>query len=288
MSNGQEEKWYLRFHGEAVGPFPSFQIARYLLLQRLRHDDEISRDKLKWYSIGDVPEVWPEKRLAATGISDAEKRRLEATRRWVEEHAGLFVPLDEAAGAEEELLFEDEVYHPRRRSRPPLQRIAGYLLALLLAAVAITVPFLLPEGPAMDDPQCEAAASPGVNWSNCPLQGSRLENADLGRARLRNTNLSAAVLRAANLANSDLAYADLSLANLRGANLQGAVLTGANLRNADLQFANLKNTDLSYADLTGAVLKGAALDGARLGYAVLGEETLCMPESVGRCIPAKR
>lgn len=288
MSSMQQEKWYLRFHGEAVGPFPSFQIARYLLLKRLQTDDEISRDKLKWYPIIEVKEVWPEKRLAAAGIDEAEREGLEATRRWVEEHATLFLPQDEAHGVEEELLFEDEVYHPRHQGGTPVRRITGYLLALLLAAVAVAVPFMLPEGDAPDTPRCDDAPAMGVNWSNCRMDGARLENADLREAVLRNINLNNAVLRAANLAGSDLAYADLSLANLRAANLAGANLSGANLRNADLQSSDLSGANLTYADLSGASLKGATFEGAQFGYAVLGDDTLCMPESVGRCIPGRR
>jgi len=288
MGTGQEEKWYLRLHGEAVGPFPSFQIARYLLLQRLHQDDELSRDKVKWFPIRDIPEVWPDKRSSAPGVSEAEKQRLQATRRWVDEHATLFVPLDEMRGAEEELLFEDEVYHPRLPESPPVHRLVGYGLALLLALAVITVPFLLPEGQMVDVPQCDAPAAPEVNWNNCRMEGTRLENSDLHRSRMRNADLSAAVLRAANLADSDLAYANLSQANLRGANLSGAMLTGASLRKSDLRSANLAKADLSYADLSGARLTGAKLDGALLGNAIIDEQTICMPESVGRCIPARR
>lgn len=288
MSNGQEEKWYLRLHGEAVGPFPSFQIARYLLLQRLHHGDEISRDKLKWFSIKEVTEVWPDKRLSAPGVGEGEKQRLLATRKWVDEHASLFVPLDEAHGVEEELLFEDEVYHPKHHGAPSSQRLVSYGLAVLLALAAVTVPFLLPKRQMVDVPQCDASAAPGVNWNNCRLERSRLENADLKQAHMRNANLSSSVLRAANLSGSDLAYTNLSLSNLRGANLSGANLTGANLRNSDLQSANLEKADLSYADLSGASMSGVKLEGAMLGNTIINEQTICMPESIGRCIPARR
>lgn len=288
MTSGQEEKWYLRLHGEAVGPFPSFQISRYLLLQRLHHDDELSRDKLKWFTIKDVPEVWPDRRLSAPGVSDLEKQRLQATRKWVEEHASLFVPLDDVHGVEEELLFEDEVYHPQHHESQTLPRPVAYGLALLLAVAVVTIPFLLPEREMVDVPQCDVAPGPGVNWNNCQLERQRLENANLQGAHLRNVDLSASVLRAANLSSADLAYANLSRSNLRGANLAGAMLTGASLRNSDLQSANLNNADLSYADLSGARLSGARLEGALLGNAIVDEQTICMPESVGRCIPARR
>lgn len=288
MDGGNDEKWYLRYHGDALGPFPGYQIARYLLLQRLHLDDEVSRDRHKWYTIREVPEVWPEKRLSSPGISDEEKQRLQATRKWVEEHAALFASREEAPVVDALPTFAEEPYHARHKEKRGLNRLAGYALALLLAAAVISVAFLMPRGNTLDYPQCDLPAGPGVNWSNCQLQGSRLENADLSQSLLRNANLQGSVLRAANLASSDLAYANLSQANLRGANLSGATLTGSDLRNSDLQSANFTGADLSYADLRGALITGARFDGARLGNAVLDEQTLCMPESIGRCIPARR
>ncbi|MGM0592942.1 MAG: pentapeptide repeat-containing protein [Pseudomonadota bacterium] len=287
MGESQGQQWYLRFHGEAVGPFPAWQIARYLLLRRLVPEDEISRDKTRWYTLREIPEVLPEKRLQAASLSDRERRRLEATRRWVEEHPELFVPLDQAQGVEDELLLEEEVYHPQLPARRP-RPVGAYLIALALVAAVVVIPFLLPEGVAPDLPQCDAAPAAGVNWSNCLMQGRRLENQDLSGATLRNANLAGAVLRASNLAGADLAYTNLSASNLRGANLRGARLTGADLRGSELQSADLRQADLSYADLTDARLGGARLEGAKLGYAIMDEVTLCMPDSVGRCIPARR
>ncbi len=79
-----------------------------------------------------------------------------------------------------------------------------------------------------------------------------------------------------------LYYANLALSEMSGAQLQGAQLKGANLRNA-----NLEGAALSYADLTGAMLEGAKLNNVRFGYAVWEGNINCMPESVGKCIPAR-
>ncbi len=287
MSETQAEKWYLRYHDETLGPFPTVQIARYLQLQRVKAEDKISRDKDRWYSIRDVAEVWPENRLGAATISDLEKQQLQATQRWIDEHPTLFVPLDEARGAEAELIMES-ASRAAHQEEGASQRLAGYAVAVILALVVIALAFLLPRGKELSLPQCDAPAAPGVNWSNCRMQGNRLENVDLHDAILRNSDLSNGVLRAANLAGIDLAYANLSQANLRGANLFGAQLTGASLRRANLQSANLRDADLRYADLTGANIDGAALTGAKLDNAILSDEVACMPGSVGRCIPGQR
>ena len=286
MVQRQDEKWLLRVQGETRGPFPTVQIARYLLLQRLTPQDEISLDGSRWYTITEVAEVQPEKRLANPSLPGEERQILEATRRWVEEHTELFARA--AHGVEGELALADELYHPQVHAAPKVNRRLGILIALLLSISVIATAFLLPQGGDVDYPQCDRPPSAGVNWNNCRLQGSRLGNSDLRNARLRNADLSGAVLRAANLSQSDIAYTDLSLANLRGANLQQADLTGANLRNADLRSASLRGGNLSYADLSGADLSGADLAGARLDYAIWSEEFTCMPESLGRCIPARR
>lgn len=287
MSETQAEKWYLRYHDETLGPFPSVQIARYLLLKRVKADDKISRDKEHWYNIKEVAEVWPDKRLTTAGVSELEKQQLEATQRWVDEHPNLFVPLDEARGAEAELMLEGAT-HASRQENSSTQRVIGYAVAVALALIVGVLAYLLPRGKELSLPQCDAPAAPGVNWSNCRMPGNRLGNADLHGAILRNSDLGSAVLRAANLKGTDLAYANLTQANLRGANLSEAVLTGASLRRADLQSANLRNADLAYADLTGANIEGAVLEGAKLGNAILNDEIACMPESVGRCIPGRR
>jgi hypothetical protein len=288
MMQVEQGGWFLRLHGELTGPFPALQIARYLLLQRLGPEHEISRDGSNWYAIREVPEVQPEKRLAAAGITAQERQLLEATRRWVEENPALFLSPGQARGVEEELALADELYHPQPHAGKRVNRTLGAGIALVLGLTVIITAFLLPEGNQLDVPQCEQPPSPGVNWNNCRLQGSQLGNSDLRDARLRNAQLNGAVLRAANLSRSDIAYTNLSLANLRGATLVESNLTGANLRGADLRNADLRGVDLRYADLSNADLRGALLDGARLDYAIWSEGVTCMPESVGRCRPARR
>lgn len=284
MHSAEKESWYLRRYGEALGPFPAVQIARYLLLRRLSAEDEISRDTQRWYPIKSVPEVQADKLERLVELPDAVRRQLAATRAWVAEHPQLFI---EPNAYVEEALPASADYRPQFQGWSRINQPRAYLLAALLGLAVILLAFVLPSAMSPDMPQCDADPSPGVNWNNCLLQGSQLDNVDLRGARIRNARLNASTLRAANLERADLAYTDLSLSRMRGARLVGADLTGANLRNTDLQAANLQDADLRYANLSGVDLRGANLQGARMGYAVWNDEFICMPESVGQCIPGR-
>lgn len=284
MHSAEQEKWYLRQHGEAIGPFPALQIARYLLLGRLELDDEISLDTQRWYRLREVAEVQPDKLEGLPSLPENLREQLTATRLWIAQHPSLFSPSPQ--GVEEAVLLQQD-YRPQTGLNG-INRPMAYGLAALLGLGVILLALILPSAMSPEMPECEAPAAAGVNWSNCLLQGSNLDNADLRGAKLRNTLLGTSTFRGANLEGADLAYADLSLARMRGARLVGADLTGANLRNADLQAANLQDANLGYANLSGVELQGANLQGAKLGYAVWNEEYICMPESVGQCILGRR
>ena len=282
--SAEQEKWYLRQHGEAVGPFPAIQIARYLLLQRLAEDDLISEDTLNWRPIRELSEVQPAYLEGLVALPEALRQQLAATRGWIQQHPEAFAP---EPGQADPLLLDEQDYQPRLSMLQHLNSPRAYALAAVLGLAVVGLAFFLPQSIAPELPSCEAPAQPGVNWSNCLLHGSDLDSADLRGAVLRNALLGGSTLRGANLEGADLAYADLSLARLRGARLVEADMTGVNLRNADLQAANLQGADLRYANLTGVEWRGANLAGARLGFAVWSEEIVCMPESVGQCIPGR-
>jgi len=58
MTNNQI--WYTRRGKEIRGPFPAGLVTRYILLGRIRQDDELSVDQLSWQKVSDVPELIPE------------------------------------------------------------------------------------------------------------------------------------------------------------------------------------------------------------------------------------
>ncbi len=260
--------WYVRHGKEVHGPFPAGLVSRYILLGRVREEDEVSTDRKRWQCVADVPELIPEVLLASRDPDNEEARRqLEAAKRWADEHR--LTP----------------------RHAPPAPRVSrmwsyGAIAGLVLVVAAL--PFVLPAPARVSEAQCDAPPAPGVVWRDCPLPGRNLPNVDLGAAVLRSAHLSGSLFRAANFTRADLSYADLSFSGLRGANFTAASLVGTNLRGADLAGANLHGADLSYADVTGATLEGANLADARLDYVVWSKEYVCMPGSIGECRLAQR
>lgn len=285
MSSGNTTEWFLQLNGEQRGPFPSWQISRYLLLQRLDQRSLVSRDGQKWLPLRELPELQPERRLAIADLPAEERQRLEATEQWLQAHPALFKAAQASVVEGEEEESAPTHLRPAPRRRP--NRLLAYSVVMMLLLAVISIPYLIPSAPTRAEPQCDAVAAPGVNWSNCRLSASRLVDSDLSGALLRNANLSSSDLTRAKLIGTDLAYANLALSVMAGAQLQNAQLKGANLRNANLRGANLEGADLSYADLTGAVLDGANFTNVRLGYAIWEENINCMPESVGKCLAAR-
>ncbi len=285
MSEHRAQNWYVRSKGKVTGPFPAGLVGRYILLGRIKFDDEVSADREQWQPVKRVHHLIPDaiKDVARNPDDEEARERLKAARRWADER------LESAAKGDSRGVEDDaEMHHrmimaSRTHERKRQNRVLQYLLAITLAVVVVGGVLLIPRGDEFAEPQCDAPAAPGVNWSNCLMQGSRLANSNLEGAVLRNTNLSRSVLRAARLVSSDLAYANLSASMLRGADLSKALMKGANLRSADLSRANLSGVDLSYADLSGADLKGTIMKGAKLDNAIWGPDFICLPGSVGEC-----
>jgi len=287
------QNWYVRRGDTHSGPFPAGLISRYILLGRIREDDEVSRDRTVWARISSVPGLVPRvlREARARPEDEQAQARLVAALRWADERWGAEAP---PAGLGERRRSDPaESFSPRKARRKPGSgseeglRPAHYAGFGLVLALLVAVPFAFPSGNSPAGPACDAPAAPGIDWSGCLFSAAQLANTDLSGARLQGTDLSGATLRAAKLYEGTLSYANLSEANLRGADLRRAQLKGANLRRANLRRADLRGADLSYAVLQGARLEGANLRGARLDYAQWRDGIICMPGSVGRCRPAR-
>lgn len=296
--------WYTRRGKEVRGPFHAGLIQRYVLLGRLRASDEVSSDKELWTPISQMPDLIPQ--VMQADLDDPLAReRLMAAKRWADERLhpdrrgqGQFAndemeaerrASDERRGDEEEQEVRYRAVKAQRaapKRRHGLLNALGVLIALSLAGVFIglTMTAKLPIGDRGAD--CSAPPQPGVNWSNCRLEGMRFTAANLHGADLSSADLSAADLAGSHLAGADLSFAKLSIANLSGANLGHARMKGVNLINAKLTGADLRHADLSYANLRGADLAGAKLDGAVLEHAIWVNDEVCGPGSIGRCTPA--
>jgi len=286
----RKQIWYVRRKGQVTGPFPAGQISQFLVLGRIRADDEVSQDRETWLMVRQVRELIPDVLLAKPD-DEMARERLKAARRWADERR-----MEEGksweggerrkAAGDQKPRATENLALPRTRLRPATV-IAIVAISIVAMAGLIALAFILPSGQVVSVAQCEAPPAPGVNWSYCRKSGAQYLQANLREAKLNSVQLNGASLSGADLSGADISYADLSNAHLSLANLAAANLKGANLRYADLRNADLRDADLSYADLTNARIDGINLDGARLDYTIWIDGTTCAPGSEGRCVTAR-
>lgn len=312
--------WYMRRGDEVRGPFPAGQISRFILLGRIRKDDEISTDQINWQVVSDVPVLIPEEMKDDPSNEEAYERLMQARMREDERRTGdrreRVETIDEAikqrrsnkerrAEEEEAVVRHREVKTKVYEATKPQKQsnVAGGLLAAAVLVAVISAAWHFQPWQQADEADCSAPPQPWVNWNNCQMEGVQLVAADLRGVRLRNAFLIGADLRGAQLGAADLAYANLANAKLSTAKLEQAVLVGANLRHTDLSQtaldnanlaysilresnlsgANLQGANLSNADLHGAKIEGMNIEGARLDQTVWVDGRICGPNSVGRC-----
>jgi len=277
--------WYVRRADRVTGPFPAGLISRFILLGRIHADDELSQDRDEWRKASDCDELVPE--VMKADLSDALAReRLEAARRWADERGP--EPVSEEVAERRSQPASSRPAHPPSSASLPATGSGsryGWQLAAVLILLGAIVALALRYTPSqvVSFAQCDAAPAPGVNWSNCTLQGIQLLSHDMSRAKLYSTDFSGASLYGSTLAGAELNYANLSLTDLRNVSFAGASLVGANLRRSRLANADFSEADLSYADFSDAQLDGVRLDGAKLDNAIWTNRAVCLPESIGRC-----
>ncbi|MGM0670739.1 pentapeptide repeat-containing protein [Thioalkalivibrio sp.] len=296
---GRHELWYTRRDSQVCGPYPQRSIGRFLILGRLRPDDEISLDRETWWRIDQRPHLIPEELQNAhtpEGRERLEQARLrEDERRRERRHDAPPPEIRERRKADRRCPESPETVSHRQqwaeileRPAPPWTQwfrgprpwIAGGL------AVAAALALLIGFGIAFErdtGPDCDASPAPGINWNYCDKAGADLRDGDLTGASLHSTRLAGARLQGARLADADLRFADLSLAGLEGADLAGANLTGADLLQTRLADASLERANLTHANLTGAEMAGARLDNARLDRSIWTDGRTCARGSIGTC-----
>jgi hypothetical protein len=76
-------RWYARRNGIVRGPFTDENIARNILLGRIRLEDELSQDRVRWRPVGDYPDLFPEELLQLSSWEDYQT--LVVTRMKVDE-----------------------------------------------------------------------------------------------------------------------------------------------------------------------------------------------------------
>jgi uncharacterized protein YjbI with pentapeptide repeats len=315
-----KQRWYTRRNGQVRGPFPAPQISRFILLGRIQESDELSTDQHVWQKVSEVPVLLPEELQADLNDPEAFERLKIARMREDErdandrrgERAGdaanrerRNVDLGRRQYEEEEVIRHREI--KTAIAEAEVQRkhhyfLRGVFTTLVLASVIVAAMYYQPS-PLLANVECDAVATPGVNWDNCQkvhvslpkvdLRGATLRNVKMEGANLSSANLSGAMLDYANLVAANLSKTTLSQATLLGANLRGADLSGSDLVGADLSFAILQNADLSdsnfggvnlnNADLRGATLNNTNLKGVQLGHTIWVDGRVCNDGSVGQC-----
>lgn len=286
--------WYVRRGRQVRGPFPARQVAKYVLLGRVKQGDEASRDQQHWQRIADVPALMPKAIREGAGPEVLQQLRQREDERGARPAAADAAPRPERRQAPEPESMQLHREHKAKliqdlREKSVRERRFTRIVvpvAVVLALGLLVLGMLLRPTEPVSEPNCAAAAAPGVNWNNCNLEQLVAANQQLPGLLARNSNLREANLMGAVLSGADLAYSDLSQANLGYADLKGAALKGANLRGADLTYADLTGADLTYADLKGARLGGAVVEGSDFSGAVWPDGRVCAAGSVAGCLPS--
>ena len=81
-----DSQWYARRNGTVRGPFTGERIERYILLGRIRLNDELSMDRLRWQPARNFPELFPKELLQLSSWEDYQK--LVVARMKVDERTG--------------------------------------------------------------------------------------------------------------------------------------------------------------------------------------------------------
>lgn len=288
--------WYVRNKNKVIGPFPTGQIQQAVLLGRISAMAEVSQDREEWAPLRQCPQLIPEV-MKGDASDEHVRERLAAARRWADERrrerrAGDEDPARKGPGRRNSEPYTTLEYRDHRESvvqslTPSREKaVIVMLFVLLVLGAGLYAGFhWIPKAPAT--PQCEATASPGVNWRQCNKAGAQLLKVNLSKAQLNSVNLQGANLFGADVSRANISYADLSTSNLSFTDFSRAELKGANLRAADLSQANFTAADLSYADLQGAKLADTRFDGANLSDAIWVDGRTCLKGSIGVCRFAK-
>jgi hypothetical protein len=288
MTSSSKRRWYIK-QGEAIqGPFPNQLIGRYLILGRITLDTQVSLDKEHWTAVENYPAMVPD--VVKEAGTEAGDRALMLARIREDERSSQSTGVDEyddRRDAEEDVMQLHRQVRDDVLRRYSVQPKKNYLYIGLFAVALLVAVGLYLAAQDNDDirlADCNAAASPGINWSGCNKQGEVLRGRNLSHANLRSAKLSSIDFSGSRLTEADMAYADLSQARLQSVQLQQANLKGANLRQADLQQADLSGANLAYAELVGARLQGADLSHAIFDHAIWVNGEQCLPGSVGACL----
>jgi len=258
--------WQIK-RGEIVkGPFPEHLVCEYIVLGRIREDDQISADGHFWEAYPNIPEIVAgiDQLLCA---SDADKNdpvwrdeRIRAVLRHLDERKQ--PDRRERQNPEQRLQWQARRQGEERRKKPESAEQVSYRRATheVDSALQASSPRSILAGLAF------IAAILALGWGVHHFQGKDTIRVDLRPRAASDCNAPSALQ-----------------VKWQGCDKAGYLLAGADLRGADLTGANLSGANLSYASLEGARLDGANLQGTILSGATWTDGRKCAEGSVGSC-----
>ena len=144
-------RWYYRHGGHVAGPYPQQAIERYLILGRLKVEDEVRTGDSAWTKIADCAEFASTCRLLAEG----DEEQIAAARRYADERSHVRRHEEESRGEEnrrgdrrgdepeetrEFRVHRAEVFEPPRYRSWLVYILIICLIALILVALALYHP----------------------------------------------------------------------------------------------------------------------------------------------------
>ena len=230
--------WYTRNENGVKGPFTIGMVQRFVLIGRLKQDDEVSQDKDTWRLVRNTPAVIPDEMRDVRSDEDHQRllqARLREDERLKDRRRAELGEFQGRRNKQDRRQIEDINIRVHREMKSQTQAnyvvekknaIPVTLSALLLIGLMIVGIFVYMESAKLNhhSPDCNSLPGPAVNWSHCQMEGVQLSGKDLQGAMFNNTNLTAANLANTRLVKADLAYSNLGLAVLLEADLQHASL----------------------------------------------------------------
>ena len=142
--------WYARRDGVVRGPFSPNEVSRYILLGRIRLDDDISTDQSNWQTAGSIASILPEEILNLSSRPDYQRliiARLQVDERVADRRDPESLPPDTAGdnrrtGRERRrenaaMTITRSVYGEGGADNTGRRRAGMFVLTLVLAALVV-------------------------------------------------------------------------------------------------------------------------------------------------------
>ena len=241
-----EKIWYVKKGPKVYGPFSAARVRNLLMESKLELGDQVSRNKKDWVYMSQQPEVVPLQMRNPDAFSDKD--------------------------ATDDL-------DPGKKGSFWLPVI----VIVLIIAGGISASIFLNQGQTVNQADCTATPTAGVNWNGCNMLGITAENLSLDGLSAASAKLTGSKFSGSSIKSANLSYANFDNAELSYVDFSDSVLKGASMRNADMTYVVLNNVDMRYADMTGAKIGGLQINNARLSGAIWTNGKECKEGSIGKC-----